>query len=198
MWRCCRRPCTTPSDPARAIAEAARIVVPGGRVLLLDLREHNETWVRERLGDRWTGFSEEKLRGLLADAGLETDQGHRRRTTHRRSIHCADCQRRETNAERATTSRRSVRSPPRARRVTTMSETSDTREPAKPAHRRSPAMHPHHRHGDSARAAREAPARARWRDGNDDSALQADRRGLPRRAVQGSSRTTRRATATCW
>lgn len=59
------------SDPAQAIAEAARVVVPGGRVLLLDLREHNETWVRERLGDRWTGFSEEKLRQLLSGAGLE-------------------------------------------------------------------------------------------------------------------------------
>lgn len=58
-------------DPARAITEAARILVPGGRVLLLDLREHHETWVRDRLGDRWTGFSEDKLRRLLADAGLE-------------------------------------------------------------------------------------------------------------------------------
>jgi ArsR family transcriptional regulator len=58
-------------DPALAVAEAARIVVPGGRVLLLDLREHNETWVRERLGDRWTGFSDEKLRDLLRGAGLE-------------------------------------------------------------------------------------------------------------------------------
>ncbi len=59
------------ADPGRAIAEAARIVVPGGKVLLLDLREHGEEWVRERLGDRWTGFSEEKLRQLLASAGLE-------------------------------------------------------------------------------------------------------------------------------
>jgi ArsR family transcriptional regulator len=58
-------------DPAAAIGEAARIVVPGGRVLLLDLREHNETWVRERLGDRWTGFSDETLRKLLRDAGLD-------------------------------------------------------------------------------------------------------------------------------
>lgn len=58
-------------DPARALAEAARIVVPGGRVLLLDLREHGETWVRERLGDRWNGFSEEKLRQLMSAAGLE-------------------------------------------------------------------------------------------------------------------------------
>jgi ArsR family transcriptional regulator len=59
------------SDPARAIAEATRIVVAGGRVLLLDLREHRETWVRERLGDRWTGFSENRLRELLRAAGLE-------------------------------------------------------------------------------------------------------------------------------
>lgn len=58
-------------DPARAIAEAARIVAPGGRVLLLDLREHNETWVRDRLGDRWTGFSGETLRTLLRGAGLD-------------------------------------------------------------------------------------------------------------------------------
>jgi hypothetical protein len=40
-------------------------------VLLLDLREHEETWVRERLGDRWTGFSEETLRKVLRDAGLD-------------------------------------------------------------------------------------------------------------------------------
>lgn len=59
------------TDPGKALAEAARIVVPGGKVLLLDLREHGETWVRERLGDRWTGFSDETLRRLLADAGLE-------------------------------------------------------------------------------------------------------------------------------
>jgi ArsR family transcriptional regulator len=58
------------TDPAKAITEAARIVVPGGKVLVLDLREHEETWVRERLGDRWTGFSEEKLRQLLGHAGL--------------------------------------------------------------------------------------------------------------------------------
>ena len=30
---------------------ATRIVVPGGRVLLLDLREHDQSWVRQRLGD---------------------------------------------------------------------------------------------------------------------------------------------------
>jgi SAM-dependent methyltransferase len=58
------------SDPRRAIAEAARITVPGGRVLVLDLREHQETWVRTKLGDRRLGFSDAELRGMLEDAGL--------------------------------------------------------------------------------------------------------------------------------
>jgi len=57
-------------DPARALEEAARIVVPGGRVLVLDLREHEEGWVRDRLGDRWTGFSDGALGDLLENAGL--------------------------------------------------------------------------------------------------------------------------------
>jgi ArsR family transcriptional regulator len=57
-------------DPARALAEAARILVPGGRILVLDLREHGEQWVRERLGDRWTGFADERLRNLLEGAGF--------------------------------------------------------------------------------------------------------------------------------
>ncbi len=57
-------------DPARALAEAARIVVPGGRVLVLDLREHDERWVRNRLGDRWLGFSDEAVARLLKGAGL--------------------------------------------------------------------------------------------------------------------------------
>jgi ArsR family transcriptional regulator len=57
-------------DPSRALAEAARIVVPGGRVLVLDLRQHDENWVRDRLGDRWLGFSDEALAKLLKGAGL--------------------------------------------------------------------------------------------------------------------------------
>jgi SAM-dependent methyltransferase len=57
-------------DPSRVMLEAVRILVPGGRVLVLDLREHNETWVRERLGDRWLGFSPAELKSILSAAGL--------------------------------------------------------------------------------------------------------------------------------
>jgi ArsR family transcriptional regulator len=58
------------AQPAVAVAEAARIVVPGGRVLVLDLREHAQEWVAERLGDRWRGFSDASLTKLLKQAGL--------------------------------------------------------------------------------------------------------------------------------
>ncbi len=57
-------------DPALVMREAVRILVPGGRLLVLDLREHAETWVRERLGDRCLGFTRERLTALLEGAGL--------------------------------------------------------------------------------------------------------------------------------
>ena len=57
-------------DPARAVAEAARVTTPGGRVLLLDLRAHDEDWVRAKLGDRRLGFADEELRRMLTAAGL--------------------------------------------------------------------------------------------------------------------------------
>jgi SAM-dependent methyltransferase len=57
-------------DPARAVAEAARVTAPGGRVLLLDLRAHQEEWVRAKLGDRRLGFDDDELKRMLIAAGL--------------------------------------------------------------------------------------------------------------------------------
>jgi ArsR family transcriptional regulator len=57
-------------DPQAALAEAVRILRPGGRVLLLELRRHDEAWVRDRLGDRWLGFDDDELRTMLEKAGL--------------------------------------------------------------------------------------------------------------------------------
>lgn len=58
------------ADPSRALSEAARVVVPGGRVLVLDLRGHDQDWVGARLGDRWQGFSSATLSQLMKSAGL--------------------------------------------------------------------------------------------------------------------------------
>src|SRR6266545_3161221 len=58
------------ASPARAVEEAARVTVPGGRVLTLDLREHREEWVRTKLGDRTLGFNEGELKRMLHSAGL--------------------------------------------------------------------------------------------------------------------------------
>jgi ArsR family transcriptional regulator len=58
------------ADPARAVAEAARVVRPGGQVLVLDLRPHGQAWVKDRLGDQWLGFRDDQLTHLLTAAGL--------------------------------------------------------------------------------------------------------------------------------
>ena len=86
-------------DPQRALAEAARIVVPGGRVLVLDLREHQEAWVRDRLGDRWLGFSDERLGDAARGRGLDRRRGRRRRAAHRRGVHGARRERHETSGQ---------------------------------------------------------------------------------------------------
>lgn len=59
------------ADPVRAVAEAARVTKAGGHVLVLDLRAHDQEWVKGRLGDQWLGFSDDGLSDLLTGAGLD-------------------------------------------------------------------------------------------------------------------------------
>jgi ubiquinone/menaquinone biosynthesis C-methylase UbiE/biotin operon repressor len=56
--------------PERALTEAARILVPDGRVVILDLARHRFEEARELYADEWLGFSEAELEEMLAKAGF--------------------------------------------------------------------------------------------------------------------------------
>src|SRR5580704_14365062 len=56
--------------PERAIAEAWRILKPGGRIAILDLVQHRFAEARELYADVWLGFSEVELESLLTKAGF--------------------------------------------------------------------------------------------------------------------------------
>jgi ArsR family transcriptional regulator len=56
--------------PELAIREAARILRPGGRIVILDLLRHRFEEARELFADEWLGFGEAEIEALLAHAGF--------------------------------------------------------------------------------------------------------------------------------
>ena len=59
------------SDPATAVAEAARLVQPDGRLLIIDFAPHQLEFLREMHRHRRLGFSDGEIARWLAAAGLD-------------------------------------------------------------------------------------------------------------------------------
>ena len=61
-------------QPGAAIAEAARVLVRGGQMLVIDFAQHDRAELKERDAHLRLGFADDAMRGWFAAAGLELDR----------------------------------------------------------------------------------------------------------------------------
>ena len=59
------------TNPGRVFEECARVLRPGGKLVMTDLTKHEETWMMDTFHDVWLGFTSEEVSSWMEDAGLE-------------------------------------------------------------------------------------------------------------------------------
>jgi SAM-dependent methyltransferase len=63
-------------EPPRVLAEAARVLRPGGKLLVVDMMPHERTDFVESMGHLWPGFDAEAIAGWGRDAGFASCTYH--------------------------------------------------------------------------------------------------------------------------
>jgi ArsR family transcriptional regulator len=58
-------------DPGAVVAEAARALKPGGRLLVCDMLPHDREEYRHQMGHIWLGFGEDQIRRMLTTGGFD-------------------------------------------------------------------------------------------------------------------------------